>query len=101
MFAHPHALRQSSQNSKNPISTPTIILIAVLAVAAIVIAGVFVVVLTLNPVSTTQTGSANQTNVSNIAFRLPEGKVQTVGFGPCTLRLAYLIPVFGFTACKG
>ena len=61
--------------SNTSVSTPEIVLIAVVAVTVIVIAGIFVA-LEVNPVISSQENPANKTSVSNFSFRIQE-RVQT------------------------
>jgi uncharacterized membrane protein YvbJ len=56
--------------AKSPVSTPVIVLIAVVALAIIVSIFIF---LTFYPVNFNQTNPANQTNVTKLSFNLQEG----------------------------
>lgn len=55
-------------------STPTIVLVAVLAAALIVVTGI-VVILTLNPTNASQMNPTNQTNTTNFAYRIQDGRI--------------------------
>lgn len=62
--------------SKKLVSTPEIVLIAAVIATVIVVAGVFVV-LTLNPVISSQENPANQTKVSSFGFKVQDGETKS------------------------
>ena len=67
--------------SKKTVSTPEIVLIAIVAITVIIITSIFVALM-LNTVSSSRENIANQTNVSNFSFRVYEGKTQTKVVAP-------------------